>query len=410
MKALFTMAVFLSFFLLLAEEDTANNTTNKPTYSFLVLERPDYPNDRDTYVLQRYQFKENKPIEKQKVISMDIGIPDSTIKEWHVILRNYLILASGDIIDLNKNKLIHDAKSSARLLEYSDDEAIIYDDGIIENPIYGFNLKTYKNCEPDKTSRWRCNIESEYRHDPSKIILSPDCDKVLVKSSFTVYGKEGIMYTGKGFSATHLCPSSFDGITTPVLWVDNTKILTQSGNGNLMIADLKEQVRPVVRINSDEPTCSYEPRFFRDGKNSIIYQCCIPYEINLENKSATPVEWLNIGCDFEVKGRFIDLSLLGKNISLRYNGKEIRLPPVKDNDIVDTIMPSDKCIAIIVTQDVSSSRYMLIWNAESKQWRQIDFPHMAILIDWESPKSTGRRLHYVKGKWDVPCQKSIFER
>jgi hypothetical protein len=408
MKTLFIIAILISPFIM-AEEKAVKFPIEEENFSFLVLELPNYPNNRSSYVLQHYHFSKSRTIEKENITLLNIEVPQQITKKNSVFMKNCLILGSGDVIDLKKKKLVHDAGNSARLLECSNTGIIIFDERKAKDHAYCFNLENGKVDELDKDNQWKYKLESKYYRNPNQMIVSPDYEKILIKKSFAVYGKgETMQCVENVFSATNQNPGSLYA-ETPALWLDNTKILTQSGNGNFMIADLKGKTIPVTKIDVNQPVDYREPRFFRDGAGRIIYQCCIPYAIDLDKKMVFPVEWMDIGCGFEVKWMAEELKpgFKKKGMALKYKGKKIALPIEKENGSPCTIIPSEKCVLIVISQGFSE--WIMVWNANDEQWSQIELPPMAIPIGWENPKAAGGTLRYIDGEWNTPYLRSIFE-
>jgi hypothetical protein len=69
----------------------------------------------------------------------------------------------------------------------------------------------------------------------------------------------------------------------PIMWLDNSTILTQRSNGKLVTVNVKGKVEKIVDMKLEEQPGSL-PNLDRDDDGNIVYFCDREYLIDVKNK------------------------------------------------------------------------------------------------------------------------------
>ena len=111
-----------------------------------------------------------------------------------------------------------------------------------------------------------------------------------------------------------------NSLATPTfIWVDDKHLLTQRGNGHLVIVDVNGKAQPLVTIpNVEAPVCG--PDLLRDGENQIYYQeIQRAWRIDIAKRTFEPYLWEASGNDFDME---YQLNTSYGHV-IRYRGGEI---------------------------------------------------------------------------------------
>src|SRR5262249_54029282 len=157
----------------------------------------------------------------------------------------YVITQWGDVIDIPHKRLIH--KSNGEYIGLAGNRLLIKVCRTEVKGLFAFDLSTrrYKWLKSPDVCR-------------SGGVLSPDNTKtarfkfVSGKNGETVpafvveqFGKKRILKGDFKAEGRNGC----DMDTVPFVWVDNDRILTQNGNGNLVMLSLDGKVRPLFKLS-----------------------------------------------------------------------------------------------------------------------------------------------------------------
>ena len=223
-----------------------------------------------------------------------------------VINKRYVVTQYGGVIDAKEGRLLVDQGYGGELLGLEGGK-VIYRVHDLRAP--RLDQKDSKEVA-EKFGDWSFDLAKGTRARPAEKhwalqgTVSPDRSKAVY------WGGRGTLWLdlgngvpqqlGKDFAVTSNkhAETSFE-LRPPVVWLDNERILTQQGNGKLVLVDMTGAVTPVCEIGG-APAVNDSPRLTRDPNNRIIYRCGrAEYVIDVEKKSAAPLEEYDLGHGFE---------------------------------------------------------------------------------------------------------------
>lgn len=189
---------------------------------------------------------------------------------------------------------------------------------------------------------------------------------------------------GEGF-AFDLSPASSRAVfvdDTPVLWLDNDRILTQTGNGRLVEVNVNRKTRSEVvniPVNTDAWVI-HPPALTRDGQGRIAYAIGREvYRVDAHEKTQKRTDWLPIGLGYEVMRT---TPWVIRQV-IRRNGTEIGEVKNGIEELTD-FRPTDHYLAAIVTPNAQAPKNvprLRVWSAATARWTTLDIQPSS-LVGW----------------------------
>jgi hypothetical protein len=127
---------------------------------------------------------------------------------------------------------------------------------------------------------------------------------------------------GKEFHVKHRTPPpnfSYSLPHPPALWLDEERLLTQTGNGRLVVVNVEDgsSTGPIKVPASKEVV--HSPRLWRDGNGDIVYECGRElFRVDVEKESWQRYHWEALGHGFEKSPDICSERVI------RYQGETIR--------------------------------------------------------------------------------------
>jgi len=355
--------------------------------------------------LVKYKFSDGRFI--GKVILFEVGnVLPRYFDGGSIIYKNrYIISWSGDVFDLQKNRLIFDQIGYDFYVGIDGDSLIFKharnyfnEDSVRYNKIkslyYYFDLKNEKIVEITNCNKYQVkgvlSPNKEFGLDFK--IINPVKHEVLdsVKHLFiTHYFGQLFLHKSTNDSillldslSVGISPFSSLGADLPIYWQNNNQFLTQKRNGLLIKVDLEGKVVNYFPELHDLKMELKHPEIKNiDGK--LVYFCptkqSISYEINLDRMSLVPYVFQDkVGYNFSRKFNEITNELsYCYNDSLIISGKNITsFTAVCENNIAINSLKNCK------KEYWNCNSYITVFNSSLNKWTEIKTRYIADIIGW----------------------------
>jgi hypothetical protein len=299
-----------------------------------------------------------------------------------VINKRYIVTQYGGVIDAKEGRLLLDQGYGGELLGVEAGK-VVYRVHDLRAP--GIDRKDPKEVT-EKFGDWSFDLVKGTRARPAEKhwaltgTPSPDRSKAVYSGwRGTLWLDLGngaqMQELGKDFAVTpdKYADHPFE-LRAPFLWLDDERILTQQGNGKMVTVDLKGKVTPVCEI-AGAPAVNDSPRLTRDPKKRIIYQFGrAEYVIDVEKKSAAPLQEYALGHGFETP---VETGPRGYR-TIYFKGEALAGGVFVPADI----RSGPEVIAVWHLGDTGSRRYVgVLWTKLGFAWRGLDVDYCA-LIGW----------------------------
>jgi hypothetical protein len=230
----------------------------------------------------------------------------------HITHQHYVVTKSGSVIDLERKAVLNEfdghyvGEDGDRVIVRTRDDPARY---------FAYDLRARQFQPLTNPGRWA--LPGVRSPDGTKSVAGRDGR--FIHDEIWLYRPDGARERlGSGF-LVQLSPRSSLAPRTPVLWLDDSRILTQRANGELVLLNLDKTTEPVVTVRiSERPTSS--PTITRDPDGRVLYRCGDEeYAIDVAGRTSAPFHWLSCGHGFEFESRTDP----GYGHAVRYRGREI---------------------------------------------------------------------------------------
>jgi hypothetical protein len=340
-----------------------------PSYSLILAEFGEDPDGDQTQTLVRYRFDAGELVSKQSLLTKKTD--DLRFEFGSTIYQNrYVITTWGDVIDLDSNQVIF--KSNGKMIHLEGNLVTINNSKIDEKGFFTFNLKSHEYARLEKSDFW---IEPSFYCPYSEINANGQIRAMACNDGIWLLFKDGHKKRLPGqFSrvGTDYC-SSFNHPS--FLWIDNSHLLTQLKNGQLIRVDTEGKIEQVLTLPAfDPPACG--PEFQRDKNNRIYYEIRNQaWLINVDKRSFEKYLWEAQGNGFDLE--FQRNSAYGHRI--RYQEKEI------GNYWCDNPHTTTGHIALAfgaVGSNLGNPEGVMVWSSANNNWTQIKIDFLADIVGW----------------------------
>lgn len=349
-------------------------SANPPKQSLLVVQLD--PESSENYLqhLVRYHFLDGKYVSKDTILSVPSMRKD--VKGAYVrfdigtnrVYRNrYVVTGIGNIIDVEKKKLLLDQKD--QFIKFSGDSLVFYTNDIFKGKYYSvFDLKTEKYTKVESLTYKAIvggNIEADCSEKPYKIWLYDITDKreLLVEDAGDV--------EVKGPKQNYV----------PYFWLSKTSFLyaktsTQSGKTAIYKVSTDKTQELIGQVEALQYFGNVG--FYTDEEGGIVFSSAkAKYKVDLDKKSVTKLSFIPVGNKFYAE--------LDEN---PVQGRRI-----KDGDAeigkyflsIANVKTTEKMLALSYEMAVGDERYpqgIMLWNRDSKAWEKLDVPDIGSVIGW----------------------------
>lgn len=308
-------------------------------------------------------FRDGNPLPPEPVWT---GAPPSDVFFVKKVVKNrYLISDCGTVFDIRDKKFINSEPEGpvGTVLRIDDTKLTYRIESGERDGDYTFEYATGKLT--------RVGLKEPLI--PVSVPRSPDGTRAIDwKDGELILQREGQKpkSLGTGFKA-YWKSSEF-----PVLWLDDNRILTQSGTGKIVTVNLDGKVADVVTIKNLSEDA--EVALWRDRAGSIVYVAGEKrFKIDPASKTATPTDsWRGLGHGFEV---IYDDK---KGYKYRHNGKDIgRYSDQWYQDWPEPPDPAPGYLAVTVGAE-GCNRNVHVWSAATGKWVMFKFEIGAYAVGW----------------------------
>jgi hypothetical protein len=320
--------------------------------------------------LVRVAFDKDQRLTKETLLQGGEGVFGSSFGTRILLEQRYVVTSSGGVIDVQTKKVLHDQRHG-KLLGVDEGKVVyLVADIDMPNGFFSFDLKTHKVEKLENPGRWKLlgvkspnqkmSVKQEVGGGP---ILLHHVDGTVDRLG------EGFRVTYKKFASPHL-----GGL--PFVWLDNERMLTQRGNGDLVLLDIKGKQEHLLDIEAEKEGTLSPPRLYRGFEGRIIYSANHTYAIDVKAKTATKLERAPLGHGFETSFKADDKQVR----SIFHDGKEIGRWNVLTYQ--GRTMPG--VIALPYAEPGGNLGYpkgIAVWHAKAGRWQTIDFA-VGDVIDW----------------------------
>jgi hypothetical protein len=383
-RFLFILSIGISALALIGFLSGANGLTPQPVADAKVLYLVEFVRtdneDKNVDRLIRATLAPNGSLTKEVAFTARrnfFGDPGKA----HIVNKRYIVTEYGGVIDAKAGRLLLDQGYGGELLGVEGGK-VVYRVHDLRAP--RLDEKVPKEVA-EKFGDWSFDlakgtrVRAAEKHWALRGTASPDRSKAVFSGGrgrlWLDLGKGLEQELGKDFAVTpdKYAEHAFE-LRAPVLWLDNERILTQQGNGKMVTVDLKGKVTPVCEI-AGAPAVNDSPRLRRDAKKRIIYQCGrAEYVIDVEKKSAAPLEEYALGHGFETP---VETAPRGFR-TIYFEGKPVGAAIFVPADI----RTGPEVIAVWNLGDAGSRRYLgVLWTKLGFAWRGLDMDYCG-LIGW----------------------------
>jgi hypothetical protein len=306
-------------------------------YSLILAEYGKDASGEQTQTLVRYHFQQGVMVKKESVLTTKTSDLRYDLGGNWIYDDKYVVTRWDDVVDLTTGKRLHQIPATLAASSKNSNRDV--------------------DQEPRGVSP---NGQLTVNGNFGEIWLNrPNGSRTLLGSDFF---REGTVYCNS------LLKPSF-------LWFDDRHILTQRGNGHLVIVDLQGKSEPLVNIpNVEAPACG--PDLERDDEGHIYYrEREKAWLINVVERTFEPYVW-------ESKGNGFDLEYQrdpAYGNAIRYEGVEI------GRWWCGSAVTGPRRIALeygAVGSNLGYPEGVKVWSEESGQWSTIKPEWLTAIIGW----------------------------
>jgi hypothetical protein len=283
----------------------------------------------------------------------------------------YIVTGAGGVIDIQTRKIIHDQRHGTLL--GVDAGKVIYlleNTNVAPNDFFIFDLDSHKVQRLDNPGHWKF---TGVRSPNKKMSIRQDNSG----GPILLHHLDGTVdQLGEGHRVTYARAASPHRGGLPFVWLDDERVLTQRGNGEFVMLDIKGKEAKLLTIEGEAKGTLGPPSLYRDELDRIIYRANHRYVIDVKAKSATRLSRSSLGHSFEIATEPDDKQLTGifhanKEIGRRYF-------------VTYGARTAPGLIAIAYAEPGQSLGYpkgIAVWQAKSGRWRSIDL-NVNDVIGW----------------------------
>jgi hypothetical protein len=336
------------------------------TYSLIVAEYGEDSAGDQTQHLVRYRFKDGVLAARESILTTKTSDLRFDLGRNQIYQNRYVITTWGDVIDLATGKILYKSKGDLAGIERESNSVIVRVNRDDDRGVHAFDLASRHDRLLEQPGFWaeRGMVSPDGQlsatGDGSAVWLQPRSGgKVLLGSDF---GREG----------TFEC-SEFQGPT--FIWLDDKHLLTQRGNGRLVVVDIKGHMEPLVTI-PDVDAFGCGPDLRRDEDNHFYYVARQAWQIDVGKRTFEPYLWESRGNGFDVEYQ----RNAADGRAIRYRGKEIgrwwcdSFPLTAPGHLAVEFGPAGS--------NLGYPEGVKVWSAQNRAWTTIKPDWLVTIIGW----------------------------
>ncbi len=356
------IALILLLFVALASSVSAAERK----YSLVLAE---YGKDSDgvqTQTLVRYHFKSGAVVAKDTILTTRTTDLRYDLGRNQIYSDRYVITDWGDVIDLTTKQMLFKSKGELVGVDKSSNSVVVRVDRDGSEGTYSFYLASHQYKPIERHSLWKMpgtispNGQLSANGQNAEIwVHRPNGTKIRLGSDFLRGGR-----------------MECNSLATPTfIWVDDKSLLTQRGNGHLVIVDVNGKAQPLVTIpNVEAPVCG--PELLRDAENQIYYQeKQRAWRIDIAKRTFEPYIWEAIGNEFDMEHQ---LNTSYGHV-IRYRGGEIGRWWCGSANTAPGYISLEYGP---VGSNLGYPEGVKVWSAEDGMWTTIKPDWLAAIVGW----------------------------
>ncbi len=364
MKRLILMVLFLLVPLSMAEGQSSGQRT-----SLLVANCKGGESTCDTQELVSYHFENGEYVAKDLVLSSATDQVRYDLGNNVIFRKRYVITNSGDIVDVTERKLIH--KGDGEFAGIEGDRIIARVNRTGVHGIFAFDLSTSHYGKIKKPNIWEFvgTLSPDQRKAAHFELIWRKNNSPTTAIVIEGLGTKRVLRTKLSAECSVRCSSAF---TVPLIWIDNSKILTQRSNGDLVVLHLDGKARPLFKIESGESPDS-QPYFSRSRDGRINYSLNgKTYLLNID-AGTFEVDRVTLGNGFQVSrgDEFWEtLYFEGEGVGKLWGGGG---HATRDFVAFHYAEPGT---------NLGYPKGIKVWSGTKRSWTTIDINWGAVIIGW----------------------------
>jgi len=160
----------------------------------------------------------------------------------------------------------------------------------------------------------------------------------------------------------------------PICWLDDSTVLTQRDNGEIIAVNLEGVV--VGQLSFGAPKAPKDnPCFYTLADGTILYYCEDFYVIDMDKKVAREWDWKSLGYGFEMD---ISMDPYNRYQKIKYYGEIIGVLPCSSLNYAAT----DGFLALDLWPYDSFKRGLAIWNSITGKWINLEIAQLEGILGW----------------------------
>lgn len=326
--------------------------------------------------LKRYRFRNGRLASTEAILTTRTLDVRYDLNENRMVGDRFVITHWGDVVDTRKKAVLHRG-GGAQVRGLEGDLVVLEVDKDAVHGFFTYDLATQRYGPLAESGRWKLpglvSPDRKRSVDPSRggqlWLHTPAGERRLLGDDFRAEG---------GFD----CSSTAQ---TPALWLDDDRIVTQQGNGHIVVVDVATAaVTPLMEVPVEAVEHGCGPDFRRDREGGLLYSGAgDTVLLDAARKTYAPYRWMRLGHGFAAE----ETRNASYGSILRHGEKEIgRLWASTAN-----ARTTDGYLAVEVGAVGSNLGYpagVKVWSEVTRRWTAITPKWHGAILGWEEPRRT----------------------
>lgn len=351
--------------LVLAVPASAQTQARRDSAALLAVECEPAKGGCSVQHLVKYEFQQGR-VSRDVILTRPTNKVSYGFGQNHLHRGRYLITNWGDVVDIQKKRLVHEGVGDYVGVE--GDRVIERVDRRNLHGYFYYDIKSGKAARLKSPGKWA--LPGVLAPNQIQSVFSdPGTGKLWFHS---LNGKKRLLTSGLMASVTGC---SF--FTVPIFWLSNDLVLTQRNDGELITVDMQGRVSPVLTIPSKPSEYGYTPELERNDAGQIIYRFIggtFAIDVDSRQYSRVDTSWTDLGSGFHWEQSNADSGRL-----IRFQQKDI------GRWWVLSTATTDGFIAVEygdVGYLFGKPKGFKVWSESSNEWVTVDPNWLVRLIGW----------------------------
>ncbi len=264
--------------------------------ALLLVEYGEDASGDQTQILKRYTFRNGRLVSTEEILATRTDDVRYDLGRNRIHRGRYVITHWGDVVDVKTWKLLHEGEGE--VLAVDGDLVVIRVNRADREGVFVYDLGSgqYRRL-------------SEAGVSTLSGIASPNGRRIL-EWSFgselwlrSLDGKRRSL--GDGFGGGALSPDCSSTDHPSALWIDNSRIVAQRGNGRIFLVDVdKGTIEPVTEVPLGEDNFGCAPTLDLDADGRVLLSWSGKVvAVDVAGRSYAPYPWISLGNGFRAEER-----------------------------------------------------------------------------------------------------------